>query len=179
MRIVKQLKAAADYWQEMVEPDYRECLNKPADLRAAFHAAISLFHMHDWIWKTHEASVRASFIFTDGKGLDNQSPRHGIIRQRIGTAMRGFRSYPWHRERGQTPYLQGQASSERTEPCRQDATGRIGGYFGGFYGNYFGRYFGHATMVMLEGTNGNDMKFSDVARAVYEMWGKLRTTHGW
>jgi hypothetical protein len=49
----------------MVEPDYLDCMKNPADLRAAFRAAISLFHMHDWVWKTHEAVVRAIFAFTD------------------------------------------------------------------------------------------------------------------
>lgn len=179
MRIVKQLKAAADYWQEMVEPDYRECLNKPADLRAAFHAAISLFHMHDWIWKTHEASVRASFIFTDGKGStikvhDTASFANALEQQCADFGrIRGIANAGKHLICKVRPVPNAPSHAGKTQ------TRRIGGYFGGFYGNYFGRYFGHATMVMLEGTNGNDMKFSDVARAVYEMWGKLRTTHGW
>ena len=63
--VVKEFRTAADYWSGMVEPDYLDCMNNPADLRAAFHAAISLFHMHDWVWKTHEAAVRAIFTFTD------------------------------------------------------------------------------------------------------------------
>src|SRR5690349_21088839 len=69
MTVVKEFRTATDYWSEMVEPDYRDCLAKPDDLRAAFHAAISLFHMHDWVWRTHEASVRGSFTFTDRVGV--------------------------------------------------------------------------------------------------------------
>src|SRR4051794_15351058 len=68
MTVIKEFRTASNYWSGMVEPDYQDCLNDPADLRAAFHAAISLFHMHDWVWKTHEAAVRATFTFTDNTG---------------------------------------------------------------------------------------------------------------
>ena len=73
MAVVKEFRTAADYWSGMVEPDYLDCMNNPADLRAAFHAAISLFHMHDWVWKTHEAAVQAIFTFTAATGSNLQT----------------------------------------------------------------------------------------------------------
>ena len=48
MALMKQFKTPADFWSGMVEPDFADCEANKADLRAAFHAAISLFHMHDW-----------------------------------------------------------------------------------------------------------------------------------
>ena len=66
MPVVKEFRTAAEFWSGMVEPDYLDCLSKPDDLRAVFHAAVSLFHMHDWVWKTHEATVRAAFAFNRG-----------------------------------------------------------------------------------------------------------------
>lgn len=179
MRIIKQLKTATDYWHEMVEPDYRECLNNPSDLRAAFHAAISLFHMHDWIWVTY-ASVRTSFTFTDGTGAtikvhDEKSFANALEQQCADFGrVRGIATGAKHLQIKNVRPVQNAPRHVANIQIR-----RIGGYFGRFYGNYFGRYYGHATIVVLEGTNGNDMKFSEVARAVYEMWGKLRTIHGW
>lgn len=43
MAVVKDFRTAADYWSGMVEPDYNDSIDDPADLRAAFHSAISLF----------------------------------------------------------------------------------------------------------------------------------------
>jgi hypothetical protein len=39
------------YWNEFVEPDYQDYVAQQGDLRRAFHCAISLFHMADWIFK--------------------------------------------------------------------------------------------------------------------------------
>jgi hypothetical protein len=59
--IVSQFKVAADFWSGMVEPDYQAQASDPSDLRAALHSAISLFHMSDWVFHTHEPQVRAKF----------------------------------------------------------------------------------------------------------------------
>lgn len=37
-----------DFWTVVVEPDVREYLDDPADLRKAMHAAVSLYQMKDW-----------------------------------------------------------------------------------------------------------------------------------
>src|SRR5258706_8334602 len=94
MALMKEFRKPGDFWSGMVEPDFTECAANKADLRAAFHAAISLFHMHDWVWKTHEQSLRASFTYTDGtrkkvavhdarsfaNSLEQQFPDFGRIR---------------------------------------------------------------------------------------------------
>ena len=49
MALLKEFRTPADFWFGMVEPDFADCEANKADLRAAFHAAISLFHMHDWV----------------------------------------------------------------------------------------------------------------------------------
>src|ERR1700733_11576342 len=61
MRTLKQLTTAADFWSEMVQPDYQYYLTRPQDLRAALHAAISLFHMSDWVFHTHEPTIGSDF----------------------------------------------------------------------------------------------------------------------
>src|SRR4051794_35951678 len=94
MASVFQLNTAADYWLEMVVPDCSEYFENRESLRYALHAAISLFHMSDWVFHTHQATVRASFTFLDRKGnvtpvsdpgnfataLEQQCPDYGLIR---------------------------------------------------------------------------------------------------
>src|SRR6476620_7833614 len=65
MTIINQFTTAGDFWTGMLEPNYNAQARHPGSLRAALHAAISLFHMSDWVFHTHEAQVRASFTFRD------------------------------------------------------------------------------------------------------------------
>jgi hypothetical protein len=67
MPIVNQFVTAADLWSGLVEPDYHAHMADVASLRAALHVAISLFHMSDWVFHTHETQVRAAFTFVDAK----------------------------------------------------------------------------------------------------------------
>ncbi len=160
----------------MVEPDYAECVARPADLRAAFHAAISLFHMHDWMWRTHESTVSANFTLIDGNGrqvrvhdaasfassLEQQCEDFGRIRSIANAAkhleLRDIRPVP-------------NAASHAANTAVQTTGWGQGGFGKGSYGG--------APRVMLAGPNGNDMEFSDVAKGVYDMWGKLRIDYGW
>lgn len=94
MSSIFQLNTAADYWLEMVVPDCSEYFQNGESLRYALHAAISLFHMSDWVFHTHERAVIANFTFVDRKGsvvpvsmpsnfataLEQQCPEFGLIR---------------------------------------------------------------------------------------------------
>jgi hypothetical protein len=174
--VVKEFRTAADFWSGMLEPDYADCIANCADLRAAFHAAISLFHMHDWVWRTHESAVRAAFTFTDGNGretnvhdaasfansLEQQCEDFGRIRSIANAAkhlaLRDIRPVP-------------NAASHAANTAVQTTGYGQGGYGMGPYGG--------GPRVMLAGPHGNDMEFSDVAKGVYDMWSKHRTAHGW
>src|SRR5687767_4070307 len=52
---------AAAFWSYVVERDYKAARRKPGDFRRAIHCAISLFHMADWVYKTHTPGVRLAF----------------------------------------------------------------------------------------------------------------------
>ncbi|HUI19727.1 MAG TPA: hypothetical protein VLZ74_01595 [Methylocella sp.] len=54
MVVLKQLNTAADFWLAIVVPDYSDYFAAETDLRRALHASISLFHMSDWVFHTHE-----------------------------------------------------------------------------------------------------------------------------
>ncbi len=65
MVVLMQLNTATDFWLEMVVPDCSDYFAAETNLRRALHASISLFHMSDWVFHTHEAQVRSAFNFTD------------------------------------------------------------------------------------------------------------------
>jgi hypothetical protein len=162
MRVVlTEFRTAADFWAGMIEPDYQDCLNDPANLRAAFHAAISLFHMHDWVWTTHEARVRAAFMNVHNatsfaNALEKQCEDFGRIR--------GIANAAKHLKLSNirpVPHAPGHAND----------TAVSGPVFGG--GSYYGKDF-YGPCVML-----GDMPFSNVICGVYKMWNELRTAHGW
>jgi hypothetical protein len=43
------------YWKEIVTPDYDDFFADLDNLRKAFHCAISLFHMADWLYCDNKA----------------------------------------------------------------------------------------------------------------------------
>ena len=68
MAIQQQILNSKQYWSEILVPDYDDSRLAPANLRLAFHAAIALFHMHDWIRTEYDSYVAANFSFLDNKG---------------------------------------------------------------------------------------------------------------
>lgn len=62
------VQSAADFWDQIVVPDFNDSKDQPADLRKAFHCAISLFHMCDWIFMSDEAQVCHLFTYKDPQG---------------------------------------------------------------------------------------------------------------
>lgn len=183
MAAMKEFRTAADFWSGMVEPDYQDCLNNPADLRAAFHAAISLFHMHDCVWKIHEPAVRANFTFTDRMGSsvagvhDNMSFANALEQQCADFGrIRGIANAAKHlelRDIRPVPNAPSHASNTSVQ-----VTGGGSGYGVGPRGyGEAGWGYARGPRVVLEGPS--DMEFSDVAKAVYQMWQTLRATHGW
>ena len=50
MTITNQFVTAGDFWTGMLEPNYKAQARRPGSLRAALHAAISLFYMSDWVF---------------------------------------------------------------------------------------------------------------------------------
>lgn len=176
MAVVKEFRTAADYWSGMVEPDYQDCLRDPADLRAAFHAAISLFHMHDWVWTTHKLTVRAAFTFNTSAGArvnacDAKSFANALEQQCDDFGrVRGIANAAKHLQLSDVRQVPNAPSHAANTAVQTTGIGQ-GGYGMGPYGG--------GPRVMLAGPNGNDMEFSDVAKGVYDMWGQLRTAHGW
>jgi hypothetical protein len=166
----------------MVEPDFADCLRNPADLRAAFHAASSLFHMHDWVWKTHEIAIRGSFTFTDTNGRptkvhDNRSFANALEQhcEDFGR-IRGIANAAKHLEINVRPIPNAPSHAAQTSVKVMPAPG---GYGVGAMGYSVSGSYGGGPRVVLAGPNSTDMAFSHIARTVYDMWTALRAKHGW
>jgi hypothetical protein len=176
MAQIEQFKTASDFWSKMVVPDYEEYCEKSADLRAALHAAISLFHMADWVFHAHEGAVKAAFTFSDKNGavqpvscaehfatsLEQRCDDFGRIRG-IANATKHLRLNP----SGIRPVRNAPRNAANT--LVQTTGFGEGGYGQGPYGG--------GPRVMLEGSP--DMEFSEIAKAVFDMWKSLKLAYGW
>ena len=171
MAIITQFTTAGDFWAEMLEPDYKAQAGAPDSLRAALHSAISLFHMSDWVFHTHESKVRAAFPircktkypesdFADALELGNQDfgRMRGICHAAKHLKLKHIRPVP--------------GAPSRSANTRVQATG----YGEGPYG--VGPY-GGPPRVVLEGADANDLVFADIAKSVRTMWVELNAVHGW
>jgi hypothetical protein len=180
MALMREFRTPADFWSGMVEPDFADCQANKADLRAAFHAAISLFHMHDWIWKMHGDAVKALFTYRDrdrrtnpvrgarsfANALEQQCPDFGRIR--------GIANAAKHLTTEIRP-VDNAARHAADTAIHVPGAGRGGYGVGAGYGTPGGSYAGQPH-VMLAGANGKDMEFFEVAKAVREMWIGLRAS---
>jgi hypothetical protein len=169
-----EFATAADFWEGMVEPDLAECERHPGDLRAAFHAASSLFHMADWTYQTHKAAVHAAFGISpsikDKEGtiafanaLVTRCPEFAHIRE-IANAGKHLRLLKT--ARGATETFVRMIPATGGYGVGEIAYGRAGAYGGG-------------PKVMFAERNGGDLSFLQIARSVANMWRRLRTDYGW
>ena len=58
----------SEFKRSVVEPDFREFMANKADLRKAWHCAGSLFHLHDWVYAAHKASIDSKYKFVGDDG---------------------------------------------------------------------------------------------------------------
>jgi len=159
-----RLRTAADFWQKIVVPDCNDYSAKPSDLRLALHTAISLFHLHDWVFVSHESQVRNQFNFRDknnsvqpvsdaktfANSLEQAHGDFGLIRSVANAAKHLGLS-------DRRPVL---GAANNAANTYSTSTG------------------GGAARVVLEGPNG-DLEFMDIAQSVFKMWEKLDHLHGW
>ena len=54
-----------DFWTSIAVPDYDDFTANTDSLRHAFHCAISLFHMADWVYDAHKETISSKFKIKD------------------------------------------------------------------------------------------------------------------
>ena len=69
--VIANVTDCRSFWREIVVPDYNDFIAVIDNIRLAFHCAISLFHLCDWVYHAHKANIDANFSYRD---------RHGKLR---------------------------------------------------------------------------------------------------
>lgn len=172
------IQTPQEFWTNVVCPDYTDFMAKINDLRLAFHCAISLFHMADWIYETHKTAIDSTFMFKDRRtgaptpvsrvsefanAISDTYPDFELIRQIANTAK--------HLKLSSTsPHPN--APSHAANTAVQST-----GYGQGGFGQ---GPFGGTPRVMLANHPGQpDFEFSTIATSVFNMWQALKVQHRW
>jgi hypothetical protein len=165
--IVQQIDDYGDYWREVVTPDYDDFLANITDLRKAFHCAISLFHMADWLYVAHEVYINATLMYLDKNGtaqrVHDEKTFANHVRDHLPDfeLIRGIANSAKHLALDR-PGPHPASPSHAANTVLQSTGYGMGGYGMG--------PFGGTPRVMLQGPGGNDLEFSAIAKAVFEMW---------
>jgi hypothetical protein len=170
MTITQQFKDAKDFWEGMVIPDCADFRSDTSNLRFAMHSAVSLFHMSDWAFHSHESIIRAKFSFTEkgvqkniadekefANSLQQSNSNFGLIRgiahaskHNKLTKLQNIPNFPSH------------SANTRIQEILYVAAG---------YAEY--GYFESPQGVVLEGADGINLDFIFILNDVYGMWEKL------
>lgn len=172
--VVASITDCRSFWREIVVPDYNDFTANIDDLRRAFHCAISLFHLSDWVYVAHKAHIDANFTFRERHGVARADER--TFANALGDLhpdfdlIRGIANSAKHlvlTNRRPHPAAPSHAANTRVQ-----STGfGEGGYGMGPYGG--------TPRVMLEGAGGEDREFSDLATSTFDMWKRLSQQHNW
>jgi hypothetical protein len=160
------VQTAVDFFKQILEPDYRECIAAPADLRKAFHAAASLFHLRDWVAATGSPNP------TKGELKKLQSDLQAKLEGRCGlfAIIRDVANASKHLKLTINPSTSVTGAADiRSQEIATAAYGHLGGYgVTGAYGPVL------AVVITPEG-----VVFAQAAAKVYEMWKEVFREKGW
>jgi hypothetical protein len=67
--VMANITDCRSFWRDIIVPDYNDFTAKIDDLRRAFHCAISLFHLSDWVYAAHKPYIDAHFSHRDKNGV--------------------------------------------------------------------------------------------------------------
>jgi hypothetical protein len=146
------VQTSVDFFRQVLEPDYRECIAAPADLRKAFHAAASLFHLRDWIAATESPNPTKEEL----KKLQSDLQAKLVARCEFFAIIRDVANASKHLKL-------------IMKPSTSVAYNVAGGYnVAGAYGPVL------AVVIIPEG-----VVFAEAAAKVYEMWKEVFREKGW
>jgi hypothetical protein len=73
--MAQKIDTYGDFKTSVVEPDYEDFKADKSNLRKAWHCAGSLFHLHDWVYEKHNASIDAKYTYKDDSGVNQRVTR--------------------------------------------------------------------------------------------------------
>jgi hypothetical protein len=173
-----QIDSYRKFKDSVVKPDLRDFLANRGDLRKAWHCAGSLFHLHDWVYAAHKASIDGQYTYVDDKGrirpvsnskefanaLGQKHPHFQIIRG-IANSSKHFKLLPTPPGRNDPPGMPSHAANTYVSGAafQSDA----------FQSNAF-----QTGDVKVEAAP-KDIEFAQIAQSVMEMWERLFAQEGW
>ena len=158
------------YWNEVVLPDYEDFMSDVGNLRKAFHLAISLFHMTDWLYWGNKEHIDANFTFLDKDANSQRVTSESTFSNSICDydpdfeLIRGIANASKHLKL-QRP---GQHAASPTNAANTYVTSTgygVGSYSTGPYGG--------SPRVRLQGPNNQDIELTDLAGGIRDMWLRL------
>jgi hypothetical protein len=174
--VVASITDCRSFWRDIVVPDYNDFAAEIDDLRRAFHCAISLFHLSDWVYVAYKTYINANVTFHDKNGIARPVTDEKTFANALGELhpdfdlIRGIANSAKHLVlTNPRPHP---AAPNHVAKTRVQSTGfGEGGYGMGPYGG--------APRVMVEGPGGRDREFSNLATSTSEMWKRLSHQHNW
>ncbi len=164
---------------EIVEADFQDFMADKGNLRKAWHCASSLFHLHDWVYAAHKASIDAKYTFVDDQGQSRPVSRAEHFANSLGQKHSEFQ------------LIRGIANSSKHCALRTPPPGRTNPrgmpssaantyvITAAFNSNVFqSNAFQTSNAVMLQAA-GSDIEFSHIAQSVCDMWDHLFGAEGW
>ncbi len=178
---IEKVTTYAEYRSKIVEPDYRDFVDNESDLRMAFHSAISLFHLHDWVYGAQAAYINANFVFQNNgvatpvtggpqfaNALADLCPEFELIRGVANSAK----------------HLTLRGRNAKRPPPPSNMPSHAANTFsdpGGWPDTPWpdDEWQDEVPAVKLEGDNGQHLVLIDVATTVHTMWTVQFAKHGW
>ena len=148
------------------------------DLRKAWHCAGSLFHLHDWVYAAHKASIDAKYKFVDDNGQTQSVSCAAHFANSLGQKCPDFQ------------LMRGIANSSKHFVLRPAPAGRVNPP--GMPTHAANTYISGITFqpgvsqanafqtgdVKLQRDAG-DAEFAVLAQAVLDMWNQVFNDEGW
>jgi len=167
-----------DFKKQIVEVDFAEFMSNRGDLRKAWHCAISLFHLHDWVYKAHKAAIDANYTFVDDDGVTRPVSRASHFANALGQLhpdfqlIRGVANNAKHLEIGESPPGRQDPSGMPSHAANVYVTDIV------FQPGVFQDNMVQTPDVMLE-ADPNHLTLARIAQSVMDMWNRLFQDRGW
>ena len=145
------------FWQTHAKPNIGEFRRNTADQRKAMNAALSAFHMHDYVWETYHESAPAKIFQQTARPYDfalylieNECREFNLIRD-LANAHKHMKL-----KRNPTRII---ASAQAMFSERPGSS---------FFSSWF-----PTTEIMVELENGREVRFAPALEKVVQMWERL------
>jgi hypothetical protein len=176
--MVERIDTYTEFKRSIVEPDFRDFMADRGDLRKAWHCAGSLFHLHDWVYAAHKASIDAKYKFVDDNGqtqrvscashfansLGQKYPNFQLMRG-IANASKHFVLHPVPAGRVNPPGMPSHAANVYVSGIA-------------FQRDAFQTHAFQTGDVKLQ-TDTGDVEFAVLAQSVLDMWNQVFNDEGW